>query len=343
MIRVGVIGAGWVTPHRHIPALLRSGRCQVVGVIDRHEERAKAVRDRFDLPNFGTGLDAPWLESVTAVTIGVSPMHHFEVASALLERGKHVLLEKPMCLTLAEGEELAARARAGNLVLAVVHNFQFSHAATRARAMLASGRWGKLTGLHGFQLSSVRRRLPTWYEELPFGLFYDEAPHLLYLLQTFGGPLEVCRASAVPSTLGQVTPSVIQAELRAGGLPATLELNFEAPISEWQLLLHTEAGMAAYDLFRDILIFVPCDHRHEARNVLRSSWALLWGHAAGFVRSGLRMLTGRLLYGNEEVVRRFLDAVEGRAPLRDIDADSGLAILRVQHAILDRAQAKGPP
>jgi hypothetical protein len=49
------------------------------------------------------------------------------------------------------------------------------------------------------------------------------------------------------------------------------------------------------------------------------------------------MLTGRLLYGNEEVMRRFLDAVEGKAPLRQIDARSALDVLMLQHAIIERA------
>jgi predicted dehydrogenase len=209
--------------------------------------------------------------------------------------------------------------------------------------MLAQGHWGRITALHGFQLSSPDRRLPTWFEQLPLGLFYDESPHLLYLLRAFGGPVKLRRATQVPSARGRVTPAIIQAELDASGLPATLFMNFEAPVSEWQLLVLTERGAAFIDIFRDILVFLPHDGRHAAADVVRSSWAMLWGHAAGFVRSGLRMVTGRLLFGNEEVVRRFLDAIEGKEPLRDIDARTGLEILRLQHAILAQVQAPGSP
>jgi scyllo-inositol 2-dehydrogenase (NADP+) len=248
-------------------------------------------------------------------------------------------MEKPMCATVAEGEKLVALAEERGRVLALVHNFQFARSVTRARAMLAQGRWGRITALHGFQLSSPDRRLPTWFEQLPLGLFYDESPHLLYLLQAFGGPLQIRRANQIPSAHGRVTPAVLQIELDASGVPATLFMNFEAPISEWQLMVLTERGAALIDIFRDILIFVPHDGRHEARNVVRSSWGLLWGHASGFLRSGARMLTRRLHYGNDEVVRRFLDAVEGKAPLRDIDGRSGLEVLRLQHGILAKVQA----
>jgi hypothetical protein len=112
-------------------------------------------------------------------------------------------------------------------------------------------------------------------------------------------------------------------------------MNFEAPVSEWQLVVMAEGGLAVIDLFRDIAVFVPHDGRHEARNVVRSSVGLVGGHLGGFFTSGLRLVAGRLLYGNHEGVRRFFDAVEGTSPLRDITPNDALDVLRAQHAILD--------
>src|SRR5262249_39816255 len=161
-------------------------------------------------------------------------------------------MEKPMCLTVADGEELVELADRRQRVLGLVHNFQFARSVRRARACLDEGRWGRITALHGFQLSSPDRRLPSWFEKLPLGLFYDESPHLLYLLRAFGGPVTLRRASQVPSARGNVTPALLQVELDASGLPATLFMNFEAPVSEWQLMVLTERGAALIDIFRDI-------------------------------------------------------------------------------------------
>lgn len=341
MIEAAAIGAGWVTGARHIPSLLRSKRCRVVGVVDKHLERAQQLAARYRLLHAADSLDAPWLESVAACTVGVSPRSHFEVVSNLLERGKHVLMEKPMCLTVADGERLVQLAEEKRRVLALVHNFQFARSAMKAKTKLARGAWGKVTAIHGFQLSSPARRLPTWYEDLPLGLFYDESPHLIYLLRAFGGEITFRRAWLTPSSLDKVTPAILQVECEASGIPATLFMNFEAPVSEWQLMVLTEKGAAIIDVFRDILVFVPHDGLHTAHDVVRSSWSLLWGHALGFIRSGVRMLSGSLLYGNDEVVKRFLDAVEGKAKLQDIDAASGLEVLRLQHAILEAVSAKG--
>ena len=313
MLKVASVGAGWVTSSRHIPALSRSGRCQVVGIIDNHFERAEAVASRFSLSHWGESLDEAWIDEVQAFTVGVPPMDHFPVADTLLEMGKHVLLEKPMCSTLAEGKALAAKARSRGLTLAIVHNFQFARSAVRARKLLESGRFGKVTGLHGFQLSSPRRRLPVWHDELPLGLFYDESPHLLYLLKAFGrGVVTLRQASIVPSSSGKSTPAVVQAEFSAGDIPATLFMNFESPISEWHLMVFAEGGTLMIDIFRDILIVVPTDRSHGAADIFRTSLATLVGHASGSVSSGLRLLTGRLVYGNDEVISRCCNASRDR-------------------------------
>jgi predicted dehydrogenase len=343
MLKVASVGAGWVTSSRHIPALKRSGRCEVVGIIDKHAERARAVAERFSLPHWSDDLDGVWMDEVQACSVGVPPRDHFEVADALLDMGKHVLLEKPMCLTLTEGAALAAKARLKGLTLAIVHNFQFARSAVRARSLLASGRFGKVTGLHGFQLSSPRRRLPCWHDELPLGLFYDESPHLLYLLRAFGqGVMRLRHASAVPSSFGRSTPAVVQAEFAAGDIPATLFMNFEAPISEWHLMVFAERGALVIDIFRDILVVVPSDRRHEATDIVRSSFSMLAGHLAGFVRSGLRHCTGRLNYGNDEVVSRFCRGVEDGELPEGIDSDAALEILGLQWAILNHVQSRSP-
>src|ERR1043166_1227531 len=187
MFKVAVVGAGWVAGARHIPALKRSRRCQIIGVIDKHLDRAQALANRYRLPHAADRLDMPWLQQADACTVAVAPMAHFDVVRTLLESGKHVLMEKPMCLTVSDGEALVDTAEERGRVLALVHNFQFARSVNRVRTWLATGKWGRVTGLHGLQLSSPDRRLPAWFEQLPLGLFYDESPHLLYLLRAFGG------------------------------------------------------------------------------------------------------------------------------------------------------------
>jgi hypothetical protein len=114
-------------------------------------------------------------------------------------------------------------------------------------------------------------------------------------------------------------------------------MSFEAPVSEWHVAVLGEAGMGTVDLFRDIAVYMPNDGRHRTPEVLRSSAVASWHHWLGYLRSGPRHLRGALLYGNDEVVRRFHDAVRNGGAAAAIGADDALEVLRIQHWVIDSA------
>jgi predicted dehydrogenase len=248
-----------------------------------------------------------------------------------------VLTEKPFTMTLQEGEELAALATERGLTLAVVHNFQFAPSVLRLRRWLERGRLGRVRAVWATQLSNPARRLPTWFDELPGGLFYDESPHLIYTARALaGGDLEPVSVTVHPSTRGlENTPAQIDAQMRAGEVPVSIQMNFEAPVSEWHVAVMGDRGMGVVDLFRDIAVFMPNDGDHRAPEVLRTSASAGWHHWLGYVRSGPRHMLGRLRYGNDEVFRRFHAAIGSGEPPQGIDAADALAVLRVQHWILE--------
>ena len=186
-LRVAVIGAGGITPLRHVPAFRTVPGVEVVGVIDTHADRAASVAARCRLAYHGTSLDQPWFEAVDAVSVAVPPLQHFPVVSACLERGKHVLLEKPFTVDAADAERLTADADGRRLVLAMVHNLLFSRGINRLRALRDAGALGDMLGFHVHQTSTAERLFPPWRDQLPFGLFFDESPHPLYLLRDIGG------------------------------------------------------------------------------------------------------------------------------------------------------------
>lgn len=337
---VACFGAGWVTTHRHIPAMRRHGGFDVVALVDRRAERARAEAERVGVAHHegAEGVDELSVrDRIQAVTCGTAPFAHYRVIRSALEAGKHVLTEKPFTMTLAEGEELVTLARDRGLVLAVVHNFQFAHSAQRVRSWLGSGRIGRVRAVWAIQLSNPARRLPTWFDELPFGLFYDESPHLIYMARAMAGAeLEPVSVTVHPSTRGlEETPAQIDAQMRAGEVPVSIQMSFEAPVSEWHVAVLGDNGMATVDLFRDIAVFTPNDGNHKALEVLRTSASSSWHHWRGYLRSGVGHVRGTLRYGNDEVFSRFHDAVTSGQPPEGISGDDALAVLRVQHWILE--------
>jgi scyllo-inositol 2-dehydrogenase (NADP+) len=342
-LRVAEIGLGWVGLNRHLPAMTRHGGFDVVGLIDRHQGTAEREAKSRGIRRHHCGSDVasvPWLDEIDAIIVATAPFAHYEIIRSALECGKHVLTEKPFTMTVEEGECLVRLSRERQRVLGIVHNFQFAPSTKRLRRDIANGVFGNVRGVVARQYGNPRRRLPTWYEDLPLGLFYDESPHLLYLLRRLSPrPLRLLACDVFPSTSGKVTPAIIQAQYESGmgaeRIPVTLSLHFESPVSEWHVTVLGENCLGDVDVFRDIYVRLPNDDAHTSMSVLRTSMAATWGHWRQHLTRGPLHLMGKLQYGNDEVFARFHTAATTSAPLTDISAEDALAVLRMQHEIVD--------
>jgi predicted dehydrogenase len=328
------VGAGFAGTERHLPSLKRDPRVTVLGIVDRDPDRARAAARKHRLPHFGTSLADDWVDGARACTIAVPPRAHEAVVEAAIGRRLHVLCDKPFVLPSDRARALASAASAQERVLAVIHNFQYGRAGSQLFRLLAAGELGAVREVHALQFSNPRRRLPSWHDDLPGGLFFDEAPHLLYLLRRILGVLDV---GTVDGRVIDGTVQNVAATFAHPDLWATLTMSFDASISEWQLLVVGERGAVALDLFRDVLVRVGNDGGHRGREVLRTSAAMIGTHVAGVARSGALFAARRLDYGNDEVVRRFVDACDGRPErLEWLTAEDGRAVCAAAEEILHR-------
>jgi predicted dehydrogenase len=341
--RIGVVGLGWVGTARHLPAIVANPQFQLVGVADRNAERPIAIADKYRVRgSVASNLaQIDWIDDVDAISIATAPMAHHALVCEGLARGLHVITEKPFAMNVGEGREMLEAARNADRRLAVVHNFQFARSMQRLRADLETGRLGKIRGLRAIQLGNPSRRLPTWYEELPLGLFYDESPHLLYLLASIAGPLNLAKAVSADSRHGNATPAQIDCWFDAEGAdyPISMSCNFEASLSEWHVSVHGEHAVGIVDVFRDIYLRLPNDGAHDTRAVLTTSIAASAQHWWQHVSSGVPHLMGRLRYGNDEVFGRFSRAIAGDTEaLAPIAADAALRTLTLQHSIIEQRE-----
>lgn len=124
-IRVGVVGTGSLGYHharilRDLPSVLFRG------FFEANAERAGVVSRELGIRAFPT-LDA-LLDDVDAVSIVVPTSRHHEVAMAALRKGKHLLIEKPITVTLAEADELLALAERQGLLVQIGHIERFNRA-----------------------------------------------------------------------------------------------------------------------------------------------------------------------------------------------------------------------
>jgi scyllo-inositol 2-dehydrogenase (NADP+) len=343
-IRIGVVGLGWVGQARHIPTIMSDPRLRLIGVADRQEDRAQLVAARHDGVRGSAASrlsEIDWIGEVDAISVATAPMAHHGLVREALGRGLHVITEKPFAMSVGEGSAMIEDAERARKCLAVVHNFQFARSMRQLKRDLESGRLGEIRGLRAIQLGNPSRRLPTWYEELPLGLFYDESPHLLYLLSSVAGPLKLEKAVSAESRRGKATPAQIDAWFSAEGadFPITLSCNFESSLSEWHLAVHGEKAVAIVDIFRDIYLRLPNDRGHGTADVVRTSVSATAQHWWQHLTSGVPHLAGKLRYGNDEVFGRFARAIQGdHGALRPIDASMAQQILSLQHAIISERE-----
>lgn len=344
-IPIGIVGLGWVATNRHIPSLLRDPRFRITGVADRNGLIAETWGRRLGVPYSASGAigDITWLEDAEAVDVATAPMAHYALVREALIAGKHVITEKPFAISLEEGRDLVMQAESNRRVLSIVHNFQFASAVTRLEHDLSNGVIGPIRAIVATQWGNPGRRLPSWYDQLPGGLFYDESPHLLYLIKRLTpGALSLENVDACASTLGHRTPASIDAHFRArtshGEIPVTVNCRFESPLSEWHVAVLGDRAAGIVDVFRNIYMRLPNDGPHGTRQVLRTSISASWAHWWQHVTNGPRHVRGTLLYGNPMVFGRFAAAIISGIPPTDISGEDALSVLEMQWAILERCR-----
>ena len=143
MLRCGLIGYGaWGTHHARVIAADPQAKLTAIAV--RSEaSRARAQQDYPAARVFADYRDLLAINDLDAVVI-VLPSHlHYEVSRAVLESGRHLLLEKPMCLSVPHCEELIAVARQHNRVLAIGHEMRLSTLWGKAHDLIAAGALGE--------------------------------------------------------------------------------------------------------------------------------------------------------------------------------------------------------
>lgn len=152
VIRVGVVGVGHLGRH-HARLLATTPGATLVAVADTSEERARASAE-------ATGADAvtdyrQLIGRVDAVSIAVPTVDHARIAAAFLDAGVHVLVEKPMTSSLAEAEDLIARADAAGRILAVGQTERFNPAVAAAIPLVTQPRFIEVHRLSGFPERSL--------------------------------------------------------------------------------------------------------------------------------------------------------------------------------------------
>lgn len=151
-IKIGIIGVGYLgTQHARILSYLEGAELRAVADIDF--QKALQIGNRHGVRYFQNYEEM--IDDIDAAIVATNTSDHFAVASRLLDRGKHVLVEKPITETVEQGEMLIARAAANKLVLQVGHLERFNPAVEAVENMISDPRFIEVQRLGSFSARSL--------------------------------------------------------------------------------------------------------------------------------------------------------------------------------------------
>jgi len=147
--RIAVIGVGWWGTVGHLKHLVKDARAEVVAVWSRTEAKARARADEFGVPAAYTDV-AQLLDECRpdGVVIATTPNVHYAQARMALERGVHVLMEKPFVIRGEDAVALDRLAEEKGCMLTVCHPVLYTGLMQEARDVVRSGALGDIVLVH---------------------------------------------------------------------------------------------------------------------------------------------------------------------------------------------------
>jgi predicted dehydrogenase len=153
--RIGVIGAGFWAVYQYLPFYRDHPEVELVGAARKDDSGLDAFRREFGLEVATSSVGELLAAGVDGVVVSSPHDLHREHAVAALEAGAHVLVEKPMALTMRDAEAVAAAARAADRAVAVAHGWNWSRLTDWAKEALDDGRLGRVTSVTGYMSSCL--------------------------------------------------------------------------------------------------------------------------------------------------------------------------------------------
>ncbi len=240
-MKLAVLGYGYWGPHL-VRNFIARDDCTVSVVAERRPDRVASLRRLYPgLDVVAEAEEALLRADVDAVAIATPVETHFPLVKRALERGKHVVVEKPLAGSVAEAEELLALAAAGRRVLMVDHTFLYTGAVQLLKRLVDDGSLGRLT-----YVDSTRINLGLFQHDV--NVLWDLAAHdvsiVKYLVEE---PVESVQAIGVAHTPNGLEDIAYLILNFASGLIAHFNCSWISPVKIRRMLLGGDRRMALYD------------------------------------------------------------------------------------------------
>lgn len=213
-VRVGLIGLGAISFAHEAGYGPLADCAEIVAMCDLNLVEATNRAAIYSARAYARYQDLLADTAVDMVDVIVPHHMHHEIALAAIDRGKHVLVEKPIAISSDQGQELIGRAREAGVKLGVAENTRFVTAYQRAEEILREGLLGDIWIVRTLIAGSEVHRIKDpslWHGKAPYGgVILDSTVHSFYLLKwLFGG---------VKDLFGMASRIIPEGEMEDNGL-----------------------------------------------------------------------------------------------------------------------------
>ncbi len=297
-LRAAVIGAGHLGRH-HARNMASLAGVELVAVCDPDEQRGRQAAEAAGARWLADAAELPL--DLDAVSIAAPTPLHFSLARALLERGVHCLVEKPMTATLAEARELVAIAARAGRVLQVGHSERFNPVLDLLPGSAGAPR-----------LIEARRTFPHTGRSGDTSVVYDLMIHDIDLALYFAGSRIQALEAAGGALIGPLEDWAHCRLVFASGCVATLMASRVAPLAMRRTVIHADMRTVDIDFQARRLGVFDAAGAREAQAGNEEPLRRELEHFAGCVRTGARpRVSGAEGLAAIEVAERVLSCIRG--------------------------------
>jgi len=248
MVRVAVIGCGGIASV-HLRSYAADSRARILAVADQVPQKAQAYAAIYGVKWYSDYRELLDREELDAVSVCTPPPSHQEIVETAARRGIHILCEKPLAMSTAEGTAMVKAADRAGVVLMTAFCHRFHPPVRQAKAWLEAGVLGQLHHMH-FRRGGVELMEGTWFADPAQGggLLWETAPHYVDLFRFLVGEVRDIYAKGATRAqpiAGEDTVAMLVESV--DGVYGLLEGSWSSPHSDDRLTLHGERGAIVID------------------------------------------------------------------------------------------------
>lgn len=234
-IKWGVIGCGGIADRRTLPGMMKAENVELVAVMDANGEVAEKCKEKYGAKYaFEKYEDVLKIDEIEAVYIASPVFFHKEQAINAAKAKKHILLEKPVALTVSDAEEIQKACEENNVKISIGFLMRFHGYHQKIKEIIAEGKIGEIV--------SMRGQFTCWYPDIEGawrqkkatsggGALVDMGIHVIDLIQYLTGlkAVEVAAFNQTQTFSYEVDDSSNVIMKMDNGSVAYVDSNFNIP------------------------------------------------------------------------------------------------------------------